>query len=265
MIRHAVSENPPAGGSLAEAPKKRAVVSNPVPLWRSLVILALGILVWLLYWTKPVPALPPEAGVVMSLPPYLNLGLGYVGEDAEVTPAEHRILPKDTGFERKNYRDFLGPNQIFCSIVLSGAQQQSIHRPEVCLVAQGWSIINAEDLPIRLKSGRELTVRNLTIRRTISHEGRSITITGYNMYWFVGENVTTPSHLTRVFLTSWDRIFHNRAHRWAYVTVSSPITKDLRPDGLDAAQTRALLVAFIREVVPYFQKSEMSEARVAAP
>jgi hypothetical protein len=265
MIHHAISEKPPALPLPFAAPETRAPVPGTVPFWRAGVVLALGLAIGLFYWAKPKTTLPPQSGVVMHLPGYIDLGSGFVGENAEVTPAERYILPKDTEFARKNYFDSPGPSQIFLSIVLSGALQQSIHRPELCLVAQGWSIINGQNIPIRLKSGHELTVRNLTIQRVVSIAGKPATITAYNMYWFVGENVTTPSHVTRVFLTSWDRIVHNRAHRWAYVTVSSPITKDYRPDGLDAAQTMQLLLEFIRTAVPYFQKDEMPESRAATP
>lgn len=206
---------------------------------------------------NPTPLIPSKAGVVMHLPGFVNVGSGFVGENAEVTEPERRILPKDTEFARKNYRDLPLRDEIFCSIVLSGAMQQSIHRPEVCLVAQGWSIANQEDVPIQLDSGHRLTVRNLTIKKVYSFDQKQVTLTDYNMYWFVGENTTTPYHFMRIFLSSWDRIVHNRAHRWAYVTVSSPITKNLYSNGLDAGQTKALLISFIKYVVPHFQKSEM--------
>lgn len=247
--------------SSAPAPDKSdhpnaGVGHDLVPAWRSLVILVLGIFVWFIFWIKPRPMLPPQAGVVMSLPSYIN---GYIGTPAEVSEIEHRILPADTEFVRKNYKDYSpSQNNIFCGIVLSGVSQQSIHRPEVCLRGQGWKITNEENIPIQLESGHLLTVHNLTIQRSIKIGDKPVTLTEYNMYWFVGENVTTPSHFRRVFLTSWDRIFHNRAHRWAYVTVSSPITAGLIPKGLDATQTKALLVDFIRHIVPTFQKSEMA-------
>lgn len=234
--------------------------AGAVPYWRSVTVIVLGLLVCLFFWIKPQATLPPQAGVVMHLPGYIEAGRGFVGTTAEVTPPERLILPKDTEFARKEYRDFPNHDDIFCGIVLSGAMQQSIHRPEVCLVAQGWSITNQEDIPIRLASGRELIVRNLTIKKTIPLNGRQITLVRYNMYWFVGEKVTTPSHAMRIFLSSWDRIVHNRAHRWAYVTVASLITKDLFPDGLDAAQTKALMIDFIQRIVPTFQISEMPAA-----
>jgi hypothetical protein len=38
----------------------------------------------------------------------------------------------------------------------------------------------------------------------------------------------------------------------------SPITQSMRQDGLDAGQTREMLANFIRQIVPAFQKSELS-------
>jgi hypothetical protein len=234
------------------------------PWWKSGTVLLLGMAVWLFSWAKPVPVMKPQAGVIMHLPGYVAAGSGFLGENSEETQPERTILPADTGFLRKIYRDFPGPSEIVCTIVLSGAMQQSIHRPEVCLKAQGWKITNEENLTIRLKSGHLLTVRNLTTRRAPA-DGTGAPQTRYNMYWFVGENTTTASHLVRVFLTSWDRIAHNRAHRWAYVTVAAPITQGLRPRGLDAPQTQALMVEFIRAIVPDFQRNEMPDQTAAEP
>ena len=101
-------------------------------------------------------------------------------------------------------------------------------------------------------------VRNLTIQRDAldANKNRHI-IKAYFMYWFVGENVTTSSHITRVLLSSWDRIVHNRAHRWAYVLALSPITEGQRTDGLNSEQTKKMLTDFIRQIVPTFQIAEM--------
>jgi hypothetical protein len=240
-----------------ESPESHPALDHPPPIWRSLVILLVGAFIGLVYWLNPPVTLPPQSGVVMQLPSYVRADGGFIGSPAEVTPTERHVLPKDTEFARKLYRDLPGQDEIYLSIVLTGALHQSIHRPEVCLVAQGWNIINQEYIPIRLASGHELVVCSLTIRKVIPYGERSVTVTAYNMYWFVGEKITTPSHVERAFLSSWDRIVHNRSHRWAYVTVLAQITKDLRPNGLDPAQTRNLMIDFIREVVPSFQKDEM--------
>jgi hypothetical protein len=77
------------------------------------------------------------------------------------------------------------------------------------------------------------------------------------MYWYVADDLTTPSHLARNLRTSWDRVVHNQDHRWAYVIAMSLITGSVSPDGLDATQTRDMLKDFIRQIVPKFQKDEI--------
>jgi hypothetical protein len=261
MSRPILPESSPVLRPPADAPGADPAPAHPTAAWRSLVILLIGILIGICYWLRPPLTLPPQAGVVMHLPSYVRAGSGFIGSTAQVSPEEHRILPKDTEFARKLYRDFPALDEIYCSIVLAGAMQQSIHRPEVCLVAQGWNIINQEYIPIQLESGHQLVVCNLTIRRVVQYREQAVTLTAYYMYWFVGEKITTPSHLQRAFLTSWDRIVHNRAHRWAYVTVSAPITGNLIPNGRSPEETKDLLVNFIKAIVPTFQKSEMEAAQ----
>jgi uncharacterized protein DUF3485 len=261
MIRSILPEDPPAVRPPIGPPAPYRSLRHPTPAWRSLVVVLIGTLIGLIYWLNPPLTLPPKAGVVMQLPDYVRTSNGFIGSPAEVTPEERRILPRDTEFARKLYHDFPGHgDEIYCSIVLTGAMQQSIHRPEICLVAQGWNIINQEYIPIQLESGHKLVVCSLTIQRVFQYHEQSVTVTAYDMYWFVGEKITTPSHLERTLLTSWDRIVHNRAHRWAYVTVEAQITNNLRRNGLDAAQTRAMMLDFIRKVVPSFQKDEMAAA-----
>ena len=252
----------PSAISTAASSPGLETVSTPetqgqVPVWRSVVLLLCTSVIWVFFWTSPHAALSPVSGVLMHLPGYVDVDGGFVGETAEVTEPERYILPKDTEFARKNYSDYPSPDRIFCGIVLSGIGQQSIHRPEVCLIAQGWSITNQEDIKIPLESGRVLTVRNLTIKRVVPYNGKAITLERYNMYWFVGEKITTASHVTRAFLSSWDRIFHNRAHRWAYVTVASSINPNPQPGMPNAVQTKNLMIDFIKKIVPTFQKSEM--------
>jgi hypothetical protein len=221
-----------------------------VPIWKPVLLLVFGLLIVISYWLDPAVAESKEAGVVMKLP--IHVG-SFLGEATPISRVELDILPKDTEFARKNYEDFRG-HSIICTIVLSGAMQQSIHRPEVCLDAQGWSIIKQDDWPIRLASGRDLVVRNLTLRREDpTPDGRRQVTESSYMYWFVGDNVTTPSHYTRMFLSNWDRIVHNRTHRWAYVIATAQIT------GGDASQTCQMLSDFIRQAVPAFQKSEMPD------
>ncbi|MDB6167539.1 MAG: eight transrane protein EpsH, partial [Verrucomicrobia bacterium] len=94
-------------------------------------------------------ALPPRGRVGVRLaadgrnPVDLPVFLGteWIGRRAEVSPVEREILPADTGYARRDYVAVADARQrVFLSVVLSGRDRTSIHRPELCLVGQGWSI-----------------------------------------------------------------------------------------------------------------------------
>ncbi len=250
---------PPA--AQAEPPSPRSIPPHGAVL-RNGAIAGFAALMLVVYLVTPPVYLPAEAGVVMSLPTSVTVdgidGGHFYGTPAEVSEPEHRLLPKDTEFERKNYDDF-HDHDIFFSIVLSGVQQYTIHPPEICLRAQGWDIVGGEDVPVDLISGHRMVVRNLSLERDVLDKAQARhRIKAYYMYWYVAENMTTPSHLERNVMSSWDRIFHNRDHRWAYVIAMSLITDSFRPDGMNAAQTKEMLTNFIRQVVPTIQKDEIT-------
>jgi len=271
-VRRRIEAVTPPGGDRA-AREMEASVSVPaveasgegVSSWRAGLIVGLAVAVVMVYAVTPNLYLPSEAGVMMSLPDQFALpGLSdeLIGTPAPVSDAELTFLPKDTEFARKTYEDDHG-HSIFFSIVLSGLQQYTIHPPEICLPAQGWTIGKKEDMTIRLASGRDLTVRCLHLHGEVasgSQEGSPVD--ALYLYWFVTDGLTTPSYLMRNVWSSWDRIWNNRDHRWAYITVMSPITKSLRPDGLDEVQTKEMLEKFIVEAVPSVQKGEVT-ARTA--
>jgi len=226
--------------------------------WRSGIILVLAMAMGIVYWNSPPPNLSYQAGVTMTLPDRIQVpdlfGGNFYGSQAPVTEAERTILPADTEFARKNYDDFHG-HSIFFSIVLSGKQQYTIHPPQVCLVAQGWSIVHEENVPIHLSTGQDLVVRNLTIQRDVlDSKKQHRAVYAHYMYWYVADGISTPSRERRNWVSSWDRVFHNRDHRWAYVIAMSLITDSIRQDGFNAEQTRKMLADFLSQIVPYIQR-----------
>src|SRR5581483_11540616 len=81
--------------------------------------------------------------VKMELPDTLGI---WEGTPTEVTQKEKDGLAPDTQFCRKTYDDGFG-DHILVSIVLSGNDlDNSIHRPERCLPAQGWSIVDSKQM-----------------------------------------------------------------------------------------------------------------------
>jgi EpsI family protein len=188
-----------------------------------------------------------HAGVQMELPEAVS---SYQGTEQEVSESERVILPADTEFAKMLYKNLSG-DQVVVQIVLAGAEKRSIHRPEVCLPAQGWSIVSRSVLPVKLPAGGLLEVTQLVISRKVQVGPNDFRdLKSVFLYWFVGDGVTTPHHWMRLLRTSWDRVVHRQNHRWAYVIVSAPALKGLAPDGRSVDETRALLESFIAEIAP---------------
>src|SRR4029077_13613693 len=136
-------------------------------------------------------------------------------------------------------------------------QRQSIHRPQVCLVGQGWAIQKEETIPITLADGEVQKVRKLTLVRT--QDGMQIV--GYFIYWFIGKDKTTDDHIERIFLTSWDRIVHRVNHRWAYVIVSSTLPHESKVTDRERLKVLSDLLSFTRELIPRIQRPEVNAIR----
>lgn len=234
---------------------------NEIPWWRTatLVVLA-GITLWLTRQSAP-PDITPEAGVVMKLPTLIG---EFWGTDEPVSPSELAMLPSDTEFAKKIYQDLSG-NTLTAQIVLSGGEKRSIHRPEICLPAQGWSIQAGEVIPVTLANGRELDVMKLTLVRDVEvAPGQRRQLKSHFLYWFVGKDSTTPHHWVRLAKTNWDMVTKKLQHRWAYVIVSAPVLEGFRYGAKNDEQTLDMLKDFIRQSVPKFQLSEMNSAERAA-
>lgn len=219
---------------------------------RVLGLLALGGATAALCLLLPTPNTPPKAGVIMDLPESIA---GFAGKIIPATPGEIATLPSDTQIVRREYTDLAG-DRIMASIVLSGGEKRSIHRPEVCLPAQGWSMRGGRVEELPLADGRDLKVMNLSLVRDVEvGPGDRRKLYANYFYWFVGNGVTTPYHWSRVFLTSFDRITKNLNHRWAYVIVMSVVTEGFAPRGKNEIQTVEMLKQFTTQLAPTFMRS----------
>jgi hypothetical protein len=234
------------------------MVSDPqrsaIPMWRNFVVIALaGLTVGACIWAAPAPS-KSESGIEMSLPDSVQ---GFWGANQEVSESERVILPKDTEFAKKLYIGEAGEN-INCQIVLAGAEKRSIHRPEICLPAQGWTLQTGEVIPITLASGKKLEVMKLVISKRIAlADGKQRELTSLFLYWFVGKESTTPYNLVRVLRTNLDMLLHNTNHRWAYVIVSAPVLEGIEPGGKNSEHALAMLKDFIAELAPQILKPDV--------
>lgn len=187
-------------------------------------------------------AAPPRggAGVALAtdgvnpveLPAFL--GTEWVGRRTEITRIEREILPADTGFSRKLYVPVADPaKQVLLSIVLSGRDRTSIHRPELCLTGQGWTIEGREVAPFRVAERDVFPASVLRVRREVMTPRGKTTVPQLVAYWFVDTEGVVATHWQRVARDVWNRVLHARADRWAYVLMQTDAS-----DGQAAALAR---------------------------
>ena len=136
--------------------------------------------------------------------------------------AEQSMLPADTGLVRKYYSRPGNRDGLYATIVLSGNDRSSIHRPQVCMTAAGNEINRDRIIRIPL-AGRTapLEVAVLDMAKPYQREdGTPAVYSSYYAYWFVGKDRETASHLERMFWMGYDRVVRGVSHRWAYIAMS---------------------------------------------
>jgi EpsI family protein len=240
----------PIGYKFAEVAEGRLGVQVAV-----VVIILAGAEMVFLGWRA---GLPPRGGVgvvlaadgknPVELPTFI--GTEWVGRGAEVTAVERAILPADTGFARKNYVAVADATQrVFVSVVLSGRDRTSIHRPELCLVGQGWTITGAGTerfgYPGRPEASFAATV--LRVRREVVTARGRVAVPELVAYWFVDAERVVATNSGRFWRDAWNRFAHGRPDRWAYVLVQTGAT-----DGEAAALAR--VQAVLTGTLPVFQR-----------
>ncbi len=175
----------------------------------------------------------PQAGKVagtairMELPSY---EAGWRFEKIQPTEAEVKTLAKDTEFSKAicitprpgeyTMEGLIIPDRIDLSIVLSGYDlNNSIHRPERCMPAQGHDILSGSDVTIVTEGGRTFTARRLlsTQRSELAKQQKMQCIT---YYFFVGHNRIEHDHIRRTLTDMKDRLLLGMDQRWAYASVS---------------------------------------------
>jgi EpsI family protein len=218
---------------------------------KRLVILQLLLLVGLgSAYLIPTQAKTQPIGVSMALPESIGQ---WSGVPQQVTKLELEQLAADTAFSRNVYTNAFG-DQILVSIVLAGEDpDNSIHRPERCLPAQGWTILDSKTVTVGVPSlpGGQLKVTRLhDEQKFLDDKGTAHMVHNLNYYWFVGYKDVTPSHIDRTVMDIRDRVMKGYNQRWAYVTVASNVTEGLVRFGRSEAASDEMLQAFIRDLFP---------------
>lgn len=156
----------------------------------------------------------------------------------KISLGESTILPKDTEIFKRTYKAADGLTYAV-SMVIAGRRRGSIHRPELCLPAQGFVMTGAERVAVRVAGGSPAKVRVITVQPT----GGS----PFNLvYWFFCKERESCSHTERILSDIWDRSVHNRINRWVMVAVNVSST-------LDSAESMERFEAFLSDLASSIQ------------
>lgn len=168
-----------------------------------------------------------------------------------MTRAEYEALPKDTEFIKSAYTNAAGA-KIHTSIVLSGTERDSIHRPQRCLKGQGNDLDGEYTLEVPLEGRKPLKIRVVQASKTYRTPDGLVPYYSYYAYWFVGQDRETPYHLGRMFWLAWDRVVRSKANRWAYIAVSGA----REPEG---RAYEADIIDFVQQVYPRLLTDSMRQ------
>lgn len=197
------------------------------------------------------------AGVDAALPKMVGV---WYGQDIQVTDKELKVLGEDVGteFARKSYHNGAG-FEIVASIVLSGDDMsRSIHRPERCLPAQGFTVIDNRSVPIALPDRGTFKVTRLqNVRNVPLEDGSSLSVYNFTYYWFIGHTDTTNSHIVRTWMDMRDRLVHGYNQRWAYVTVAAQVPRGAEEDPKTQKVIDDWMKDFIKQLAPKIQKESV--------
>jgi hypothetical protein len=173
---------------------------------------------------------------------------GWISEAIHPSKKEVDTLNPDTTFIKGTYASYdmtpllnaagqrFNPG-INLSIVISGFDiNNSIHRPERCLRAQGHLEMLSLPENFTTPAGQKLTVSRLTSKvplAPLEEGGQPFPIGFISYYYFVGHRQITHDHWSRTFLDMKDRLLQGSDQQWSFVMLSMPY--NLGQDPADTA------------------------------
>ena len=180
---------------------------------------------WLQSQLPGEPASCPECGA-----PLAGISLGEIN-----------LLPDSTPIFRRVYRR-AGHPDIMATVVFSGIERRSIHRPQVCLVGQGNRILDEYTRPTRASLADPDATAPLRVLE-IAHAdldpatGKAVSQSlGIYAYWLFNPERETVHHLSRFARMMFDNCFRAYRPRWGYASISiarDPARPDEWQDALD--------------------------------
>lgn len=176
-----------------------------------------------------------DSSISMELPVGNSLP-GWFGVKKQESPEERGTLAPDTEFSKADYvmSDGVGtPTDIdkrlpfHISIVKSGHDiNNSIHRPERCLPAQGHFNLVSSTVNVPIEGHGNMVMTELKSQQNLTPKEATPTILdSVHYYVFIGYKHVTHDHLERTIIDMKDRILYSIDQRWSYFQISVPFGK----------------------------------------
>ncbi len=231
--------------------KKTAVAPVPprgsIPYWRSATALALASVVLVICFFSPAS----EGLSAPGVKPVLPSGIGhYWGREIRESSKgeEEQLLSQGVEIHRSIY-EAAGKPPVLATLVIGGPEGRTLHRPEVCLPAQGWSTVGSKRISLRLKEGGSLKATLLTLLRDERLPGGDVfSRKAFQLYWYIGHDTTAPTYNTHITQTISDNLFRNISHRWSMVSVFSQMSPQRIEDPLAQVELMLQMQEIAREV-----------------
>ncbi len=193
--------------------------------------------------------LPGSVRLQADLPEWV---LDYESQWLDVDNITLNALPPDTSFGQRRYK---APDGLVLDlrVVLMGTDRASIHKPQICLPAQGWHIDDVRSAQTSLSIQRpylyELPVMELVASKTFSVDGQDQSWSGVYVYWYVADDAVSAnaSGFQRMWWTATKLLRTGVLQRWAYISCFTAC-----PPGQEAAAFDRMK-KFIAAAVPEFQ------------
>jgi hypothetical protein len=209
-----------------------------------------------------------DSAVTMELPDHLGK---WQLQKTPPSKDEIKTLAPDTKFSkalclaaRPGEMDLDGyaiADRVDLSIVLSGADpNNSIHRPERCMPAQGHHDMISSSQSLKLQNGREFPVKRLYSIQTLpANEKRkeSLSFHCVTYYFFVGHDRLSNDHWGRTFIDMKDRLVRGMDQHWAYISASMWYG-DLTQLGIEKDVPEAEADSKLRKFLTDFSEKQIS-------
>jgi exosortase len=160
------------------------------------------------------------------------------GETAGCSLGERTVLPADTVIVKRMYSSPHGP-RFLVSVVTGGRSKSSIHRPELCMPAQGYLMRSPRDIAVG-EAKRPF--------RAIRLERPGVSPVTHAYTFFNQRGLRTSSHARRILADTWARSVLNRIDRWVMVTVHASNQQSMHGFSLDSSADRSALERFLADL-----------------